>query len=409
MGLRADGRVALTLAALASAQGNASPQLKYLALRCVDRPIDLQPAFNPRQAIYHAELDFGEPSFAIDAQPAEGMDFMNADEVSSTRVVPPGQQVISSVKVQNHKTKEHLDYSITVHRLTGNETHLRRLRLLFGASLQPSFTPETQDYRVLMPAELDRLHLEAVLLDAGQVLQVTSHPSRKEHFWETTSPAPFWDQDEKKDFSGLKPRTEVVSTDALEKEGRRLQLSGELQRATMRRSFPVEVNGSRLVKIRVVAASGSADRTYQLTAFRAPCPAARPFYAPDVEVCAMTCNDGYFPRTSSSRCERCPQHCVRCRSWQLCEVCETSHWQTLHFLRLTHGRCERIRIHWRQLLVGLCSAIGVISICFCFCFACCFGSTSRPKRRRRPVSKDSDQEEQSQRLLKVKGISSDED
>eukprot|EP00913_Durusdinium_trenchii_P030695 g28749.t1 len=118
------------------------------------------------------------------------MDFMNADEVSSTRVVPPGQQVISSVKVQNHKTKEHLDYSITVHRLTGNETHLRRLRLLFGASLQPSFTPETQDgshrrrqrrdYRVLMPAELDRLHLEAVLLDAGQVLQVTSHPSRKD-------------------------------------------------------------------------------------------------------------------------------------------------------------------------------------------------------------------------------------
>eukprot|EP00913_Durusdinium_trenchii_P007176 g6751.t1 len=42
-------------------------------------------------------------------------------------------------------------------------------------------------------------------------------------------------RDEKKDFSGLKPRTEVVSTDALEKEGRRLQLSGELQRATMRR------------------------------------------------------------------------------------------------------------------------------------------------------------------------------
>lgn len=414
---RGDGLLILLAFSLAVGTGGSdSPQLAYLALRCVDRPIDLQPPFDPRQAIYIAELDFGEPSFAVDAQPAEGMEIMNADDVSSTRLVDPGHQVRSTLKVQNIKTKEHFDYSIHVHRLTGKETHLRELHLPGVLSLEPSFSEETEDYTVLMPAELDRLHIEAVLLDAGQTLKVTSEPTEQEHQWETTTKAPMWDpswgiRQEKNNLDGLKPRTEVVSSHALEKEGRRLTqaaTAGELQRSTVKRSFPVEVNGSRLVKLEVRAAGDLSLRTYRLSTFRAPCPPERPFYAPDVRLCAMTCNDGYFPRRSSSRCEKCPEHCMRCRSWNLCEVCEASYWQSLHFLRLNNGRCDLLRIHWRDVLFGLCVFIAVISIVFCFCFACCFGSTSRPKRRMSP-SKETEQAEQSQRLLKVNGFSDEDD
>lgn len=412
--LRGNGVLAIGLTLIQGSRSE-SPQLAYLALRCVDRPIDLRPPFDPRQAIYYAELDFGEPSFAVDAQPTEGSDFVNPDDISSTRLVAPGDQVISTLKVKNSKTQEHLDYSITVHRLTGEETHLRALHLP-GVSLEPSFTEETEDYTVLMPAELDRLHIEAVLLDAGQTLKVTSEPTAQEHHWISTTTTPMWDQsyriqEEKKELDGLKPRTEVVASKALEKESRRLMYrAGELQRALVRRSFPVEVNGSRLVKLTVHAAGDPAFRTYRLFAFRAPCPPERPFYAPDVRLCAMTCNDGYFPRRSSSRCETCPEHCVRCRSWQLCEECETSYWQSLHFVRLNNGRCDLLRIHWRDVLFGLCVFIAGISIFFCFCFACCFGSTSRPKRRRMSIpSKETEQAEQSQRLLKATGFSDDED
>eukprot|EP00434_Breviolum_minutum_P003224 symbB.v1.2.002838.t1/scaffold144.1/size299099/16 len=248
----------------------------------------------------------------------------------------------------------------------------------------------------------------------------------QEHHWISTTTTPMWDQsyrirEEKKELDGLKPRTEVrmdkfiscqdhcdhhnpwqvVASKALEKESRRLMYrAGELQRALVRRSFPVEVNGSRLVKLTVHAAGDPAFRTYRLFAFRAPY----------VRLCAMTCNDGYFPRRSSSRCETCPEHCVRCRSWQLCEECETSYWQSLHFVRLNNGRCDLLRIHWRDVLFGLCVFIAGISIFFCFCFACCFGSTSRPKRRRMSIpSKETEQAEQSQRLLKANGFSDDED
>ncbi|CAJ1397350.1 unnamed protein product [Effrenium voratum] len=142
--LAADVKYVHKSAFLVVASGrDVSPRLRYLDLRCADRPIDLQPAFSPQQAVYGAQLDFAEPSFAVDAQPAEGADFVNMEDFSSTKLVAPGKQVISTLKVRNPESKEELDYSVTVQRLTGKETQLRDLRAL-GAQLEPAFAFDTE-------------------------------------------------------------------------------------------------------------------------------------------------------------------------------------------------------------------------------------------------------------------------
>ncbi|CAE7437306.1 unnamed protein product [Symbiodinium natans] len=100
-----------------------TPRLQYLAVRCNDRPIDLVPAFSPAQYVYSAELDFAEPGFAVDAVPAEGSRFANADKFSSTQLVAPGARVTSKLEVEDvdGKAKNGLEYSVRVVRLTGEE------------------------------------------------------------------------------------------------------------------------------------------------------------------------------------------------------------------------------------------------------------------------------------------------
>ncbi|CAE7864918.1 tmem184A, partial [Symbiodinium sp. KB8] len=199
--------------------------------------------------------------------------------------------------------------------------------------------------------------LRFLLKKDGNINHINAENS--EPRWTFTTAAPYWDpsfeeklsRPEASNGESLKPRTQVVAKDALKNKGRRLLQSGETQHISVQRFFPVEVNGSRLVQIRVFPANRNTtlNRLYHIHAFRQPCPPQRAFYAPDVRLCAMTCNDGYFPRHASSRCEACPEHCARCSSYERCEVCKPSQWQTLHFLQHVGGQCHVLRIHLHEL------------------------------------------------------------
>jgi len=358
------------VALLRSVQGAAeAPQLRYLAVRCNDRPVALLPAFHPTHDVYRAELEFAEPGFAIDAVPAEGSEFANADEFSSTKLVEPGGEVRNNLDVRTSHGSGLTTYSVQIMRHSGEEVLLRDLTFPGVDESQPSFTPHNGNYTVLMPAELDRLEVNLQLWDSGQSLEVTAHSGLKEPRWTFTTAAPYWDpsfmeklsRPEASNGESLKPRTQVVAKDALNNKGRRLLLSGETQLISVQRFFPVEVNGSRLVQIRVFPANRNTtlNRMYHIHAFRQPCPPQRPFYAPDVRLCAMTCNDGYFPRHASSRCEACPEHCARCSSYERCEVCKPSQWQTLYFLQHVGGQCHVLRIHLHELGIGAGLDVGL--------------------------------------------------
>eukprot|EP00439_Symbiodinium_sp_Y106_P060058 s1296_g8.t2 len=267
-----------------------------------------------------------------------------------------------------------------------------------------------------------RLSCSVLVRHVQRLLALPSMAFDEEPRWTFTTAAPYWDpsfmeklsRPEASNGESLKPRTQVVAKDALNNKGRRLLLSGETQLISVQRFFPVEVNGSRLVQIRVFPANRNTtlNRMYHIHAFRQPCPPQRPFYAPDVRLCAMTCNDGYFPRHASSRCEACPEHCARCSSYERCEVCKPSQWQTLYFLQHVGGQCHVLRIHLHELGIGLVVAVAVFVLCTCFCFACCHGTSRRP-RGRRPGRKeklfDDEELEQSTHLLGVNRHGSSDD
>lgn len=158
--------------------------------------------------------------------------------------------------------------------------------------------------------------------------------------------------------------------------------SGETQDAVIKRRFPIEVGSKRLVTVRVKPADGATSmaQTYRLQVVRDSCPAHRPYFAPDAGGCSLTCNAGYFPDVAAHRCESCPEHCLRCRAWDECQLCEPSEWRALHFVQLRSGYCRPLRIPWERILEALGSAIVALSLlCCCLAWLCSANGEHRRK------------------------------
>lgn len=262
-----------------------------------------------------------------------------------------------------------MKYTVSVSRLDGTDTRLRALATP-GAALSPMFDPDVREYLVHVPSAHDRLGLRWVPWDVGQTFQVTAQPATFEaSSWQETTPAPpafplpaDHMMDGEPDVSAWSRRLGIGDVPAAP--------PGEAQYAVLTRWFLMEVGGTRLVTIRVRPANGddSQNGTYTLRASRASCPAARPLFAPDVGICAMTCNEGYFPRASASRCEVCPPHCIHCVAWDDCKVCEASRWRVLHFVWLSGGRCRTLRIPWGRIAgAAVCACVAAALCCCCCC------------------------------------------
>eukprot|EP00928_Gymnodinium_smaydae_P088522 TRINITY_DN72598_c0_g1_i1.p2 TRINITY_DN72598_c0_g1~~TRINITY_DN72598_c0_g1_i1.p2 ORF type:complete len:535 (+),score=97.59 TRINITY_DN72598_c0_g1_i1:121-1605(+) len=387
-----------TPAEITSSEG--APRLLYLGVRSGDRAAQLSPDFQPGHYIYSATLDFYSGGFSLDAVPASGVTIIDANGLEATRVVPPGTERKVEVRVLEGTTEPapSMTYSLTVSRRSGQEIQLSDVTV-FGATVSPVFSPDLTDYFVHMPPEMDVVDFRIALLDVGQALQAVAGPegealptgdtpaSAGSAAGASSSPAaaPSGGVDP------LQPQLPVVSGSG--GSSRRLQVlemttstplpnSGETQRAVVHRRFPIGVGKSRAIELRVRAANGDPafNQTYRFKASRAPCPDFRPLFAPDVGVCAVTCNEGFFADMAAKRCEACAEHCLRCTSWDGCQRCEPSDLRKLYFVYEDAGHCQRFQIPWMQIALGVALLSTLLSICVCGLTACW------PARRRgRPV------------------------
>jgi len=267
------------------------------------------------------------------------------------------------------------------------------------------FDPDTFEYAVRVPADQDRLGLQFQPWDVGQTFEVhtelladvkdmtrwlfvTSTTTTTPEVTTTTLHTPAKKPMEAPDGNPfLAPRTEIFgggtpSTGAQASTGvgggaRRLRLqlsvlgdfrSGETQQVFVSRWFPMIPDEPRVVTIAVRPANGDValTRAYRLHAIRDSCPLDRPFFAPDVGLCAPACSDGFFPNSVSGQCEVCARHCVRCGGWTDCEICEPSRWRSLHFVTLAdEGYCEVFHIPWLQVILALAFAGIVLALLVC--------------------------------------------
>jgi hypothetical protein len=388
----------------AAAAGNV-PQLLYLGVRSGDRPVDLTPEFSPDHYIYTAALDFESESFAVDATPPAGMELENPAELKTTKIVAPGGQVPVTVKVTDILSSASMQYTVSVTRHDGAVDTLRSLRVV-GATLTPSFAPAVTEYFVQLKVEQDMIAVSLVPFDAGQTVQVRALPEEFDTVITSTSTTttPLLESSNLQ----TQPLSAQNGTQVLQQNQNTIvndtaasrvlaatstgtnsinespAVSGETQYSAIQRWFPVELAGSRRVLLTVRAANGNAalNRTYIVKVSRAACPPSRPFYAPDLERCAITCNEGFFREASASRCERCQEHCMSCDGWETCRSCEASEWRELRFFHLHHGHCIRMRIPWAFL--GLCAAVATVVLSICSCCACsCWPTPGRRASRRK--------------------------
>jgi len=407
------------------------PRLQYLSIRSGDRPIDLSPPFSPGHFVYKATLDFFLGTFAVDAGGANGMEILAIEALQTGFNILPGDSHQVMVGVQSIKNKAKMQYTVVVTRLSGLDVKIKALTIP-GVALSPAFNPSRTDYFVRVPAEQDHLNVQFVPWDSGQAFTVAAAnvflqapptlPPR------TTTPA------QPTGNSGrLLQQIPTVSIDSGNHElpapandnerllsntsrrvfgaGRQLtaasNLAGEMQFSVMERRFPIEVGSSRLLTILVRPANGdpSLSRTYSIKSIRASCPSHRPYYAPDLHACAMTCNEGYFPAAlPTSRCEVCSEHCLKCSAWDVCQICEPSVWRLLYFVRPVAGYCQVVQVPWQPILLGLAGCLVCTSIFCCLC-CCenCFGGGQRKKVSGgiyRPKSTELEEDsQQSHRLL----------
>jgi len=395
----------------------AAPRLQSLGLRNGDRPLDLQPNFSATHYLYRVEADFSAASFAIDAIPAEGTKIVNAASLRTTNLVAPGEERRIDIDVANPEGST-MQYTITIRRLDGTDVKLRSLEVP-GVELTPRFDADVTVYTAHLAASHENLAMRLVLLDAGQRLSTLMLPlgakgpappgfqqdegsasaaeapeddgghvgggasaGRSEDgvAGSQEGPAPTGGRDTFDPFAAadahLTPRRRLATPGILPPS------SGEAQRSVIKRRFHVSVGEQRWVLVRVRPANGDASihKTYWLQAVRDVCPRHRPYFAPDLRTCSLTCNAGYFPDHQALRCEACPSSCIRCAAWDSCEVCEPSNWQALHFVQLHDGYCSRVRIPWRRALEAFGCGVILLSLCGRSCSSLCCGSRQRPRR-----------------------------
>lgn len=444
------------------ASDDATPRLVFLGLRCADRPIDIQPPFSSNHHVYKAYLDFSMGNFAIDAIPAKGMTIQNYEALQTTKLISPGESNPIEIRVSDPASAHTSPpYTVTIIRMDGKDVRIRDLTVN-APEFTPLFDRDITEYYVRLAVDHERLHVRFQPWDTGQTFEVKAQLADQQEIREwkqwaqtiTTTPLPEQPgpmaggggidplMTEAQSSSGIvelpdsgvssttgavgtAPKEDTFDPFAHEADSptRRLSLAlddtsfiipGETQYSVIERFFPIDVGQSRLIAISVKPANGdlSTSQTYKLQAMRDGCPHHRPFYAPDLGVCAATCNQRYFPHPAANECEKCPSLCLRCAAWDECMECEPSQWRLLHFVIRHDGYCKVAHIPWDYILLAtLCSVLG-LAVCCC----CCSGWTdgvgrrekvtgvaARARRQRRQDWYDTDEAVQSHRLLGING------
>lgn len=361
----------------AAADTSRIPRISFLDIRCTDRPIDLEPKFDPGHYVYSATMDYSMSSFAVDAVPARGMDIVGLDELLTTKLVSPGATHRVDIRVRDPQSQNEMQYTVTVTRLDGTDVSIRAMNI-DQATITPLFDPAVLTYSVQLPAIVDHVRLQLAPRDSGQTIQVYATPSSNKESGAvsqtaSTTTAPMTSETTAPVATlppALMPQTPVTGENS-----RRLQNGagisstavGEIQMALLQKRFPVDVGQGLTIQVKVLPANGDITNsaTYKLIVSRAACPSHRPFYAPDLHQCAETCDDGFFRATTQARCEACAPLCQKCSAWDRCDVCEPSQYRTLKIISNSNGHCKRLRIPWIPIGVGTAGAVILLSVCCC--------------------------------------------
>lgn len=351
------------------------PQVSFLDLRCGDRPIDLEPKFNPQHYPYIATMDYSMNSFAVDAVASPGMEIVGLSGLQTTQLVSPGATVPVDIRVRDPVNKNEMQYTVTVTRLDGTDVSVRALGLLGSPlpTITPMFEYDRYTYTVCMEPTVDHIRLQLVPWDSGQTFEVLSLPEDKPAgTCQATAPVATTTIAASQAATPAQVPSSLLPQSPVATGSRRLDAlsdppTGETQAEVIAKRFPIDVGESRLIQIRVGPANGdqSRHRVYKLHAHRAVCPPHVPFYAPDLKQCAETCNEGYFRATDAARCEACAPLCLKCSAWNQCQVCQPSEWRTLYIVRLSGGFCQRVQIPWGPIIGGGAGAVIVLSVCCC--------------------------------------------
>jgi hypothetical protein len=180
---------------LISALSKAS--LSLFSLRSADNSIDLSPPFNSNHFVYHAMLDYGLGSVAVDALPNPGWKITNPEDLYATHIILPAQTVRVDVKLRSEKEGMELTYTVTATRRDGTETNLRGLDILDDVRWQaaapsidmavvqqvaplvgfsPDFDPALLAYSARVGHGVEVFHVVAMPADNGQKIEFSQRP-----------------------------------------------------------------------------------------------------------------------------------------------------------------------------------------------------------------------------------------
>ncbi|CAK9106268.1 unnamed protein product [Durusdinium trenchii] len=334
--------LALVAAEAAEAAELEGPELDVMYLRYKQQSIDTSPVFQRQHVDYHATLDFKMDFFAVEATPLGKAIITNvflcpdADCAHETpraiadfsrRVsLEPGEQTLYKFDVELHGKAQ--TYSITIRRLTGEETQLRRL-IVQGSALVPSFKPSIRHYRCQLEVTLEYGLLEAHLEDSGQtILAEAEVPILVKNFSDAK-----W---EKEELLGVPMRR-------LGEEP-----YGEFQYPKKYLEFPVPMGSQRKIRFKVISADGGHFGYYQLDLARQTCGTELPLFDVRQSRCVRFCNLGYWADFQQRRCKRCPDLCVSCISSEECLSCRHPTIDMLYTLDST-GQCvASVRPFWQK-------------------------------------------------------------
>mmetsp|Transcript_31631 Transcript_31631/g.66896 ORF Transcript_31631/g.66896 Transcript_31631/m.66896 type:complete len:296 (+) Transcript_31631:1-888(+) len=249
-------------------------------------------------------------------------------------------------------------YTLEVRRQRGSETALRHL-IVMGGRLDPPWDSKIRKYDVALPRSFDTASVTAELGDGGQNMFATLS-----------------------DRSGR--RLEQEEKVVVAPRGRRLLHSGEFQYPTKDYVFPIPLDTTRAVDIRVTSADGSQKGYYALIITREGCPQERNIFDPLSKECVRFCATGFFANDMVGRCERCKTGCINCVGYRQCVQCPPDNRQYRFELPdYNNGTCvSTLRPFWEQ-HAEQTAAAGVSAFCILVFFAglvgfACSSAQARP-------------------------------
>jgi hypothetical protein len=362
----------LILEALPHIRGE--PLLEVMYLKYLNEPIDTTPVFNPMVPMYVATLDWKMKFFAVEAKPVapaiidnihlcrDNADCLKEDQ----RVVPmdfskkipvePGNMVKYMFDVLLQGVVK--SYTLDVKRLEGSETTVRNIFAL-GVTLSPAFDENMREYSILMDVTMEMVRFEIHLLDSGQTV-----------FAEADYPSPLDDHDSITELKNEHPGNFRSPPMRRMRE----EAFGEFQYPNKYLDFPVPLEHTRVIHIKVMSADAGHNGIYTLKIARGRCPTSEPLFDGEISKCVKFCNVGFYADFGAGRCKRCQESCVNCLSLRECVQCKKPDRTFYYVKQNATGECLRMeRALWVQHPEQVVAIIvAFLALCVFCCGMCAF-------------------------------------